>query len=293
MKNSKSEGTRNRERLVRWLVPGLFATVGCGADFGGSPENSASGADETVATDQSAIVGCLPNIYSIYGGGPFGPKEDQICFMTEIEPTPTSAHPYDPDLIISHSSGYWYATGYGHVGCVPMSCFSGNGAPDQYLLSPMFQATADAESGKGYVSKHTDMWLADSMAFMSTYHYGQYSEGPNDSASAHQDTDPTKLNYLFASAQSLAGKPFSITTAMGYSFFVGAPHTAHAVKFSQSWYRNTTATLIPYSSGVCALSGVNLNVNGGSATLYNSPQGFWTLKVSGGAQVTCYPYDQT
>lgn len=280
---------------IFWAVaPIAFATVGCGADLGTEPAGAGGGGPgEVIAVEPSAVTSCTPSLYGV-NGSVTGPAEDHICFATGIYSTSQAMKPFEPELFIQHRSNQWSATGSGEMSCVPMSCFH-SGSADQYLLSGMFQTTVTATLTSGRVEKTADMWLGDSMAFMSMYQYGN-PWMVSEWAALGTNTDPSQLNYLDAVAYGPFGTSIATTlSVLGYSFFVGKPHSGHVVpQMSYSGTSGGDITMIPTNSGICSFSFVQIGTVTGTVHIY-SKNSFWHMSTTAAsnANAICYLFDQT
>lgn len=293
-KRSKSDMPRSRRAMFCCVVPLLLASLGCTSEVLDGPEAEEDGA-ESVATTQDAAAFCTPTTYAVPGS--YNITEDNLCFATRIPNVGTSPNNnYDINLIISHSGGYWYATGQGEMSCVPQSCFfSDGGLEEARMLSGMFQVKAVAKAGQASVFKYTEMWLADAMAFMSTLHYSTASALYAGSLDG-ENFNPSLTHVLSASASGtgIEGPADSIVITMGYSYFVGKPHSGHRVPgATYSSSRGEKVRMIPVSSGICAVSDFYKMIPGQQIRIYKQDS-FWYLQSTsmGPGVATCYLFDQ-
>jgi hypothetical protein len=194
--------------------------------------------------------------------------------------------------------------------CFPLSVFTATGAIERWI-SDEFVTQAQAWDyctwflcTRNSGSSHTDMWLADSMAFLTGV--GGALDGEGEAAWVDEEIGsfPTQVHAVTSADVT------NFLTVRAHNFFVGVPHSGHVAKFygdgyGAGHYREGVGEtwLAPTNDAMCFITSIQGGFWGNGEIVemvaeYDGPTLKWKLRVTNGtnsnlsAGASCYKFNQ-
>jgi hypothetical protein len=298
------------------------------AGAGGTGNAAVEGTTQELAAPSESVSYTSFDWYQGWGTVDMQPWGTHVCVLTRISGSFRGAG--ESIRIFKGSNGFWQMNGTsGQAGvlarsyCFKMTNFTASGSIERWLSDEFVTQAQAWDSNCGWFgctrhigSSYTNMWLNDSMAYLTGV--GGAFDGEGEAAWVSDETAPfpTQVN-----AQTGADVT-NYLTVRAHNFFVGVPHSGHVPIFwGPSWpYRGNSNQVHGYSashwqSGVgetwmaatndamCFITSIQGGFwgNGEIVEMFAAMDGSterWKLRVTNGTNSTlgagayCYSYNQ-